>query len=148
MQSPPLGLSLLSHGRNESNNRCIKLIFSPHCGIGQIKNKITLLCSISFWYAHVPMWLLTRHGCEKVTPTLVTGRRFTISFNDMAPGNYNLLLNNAFGRQVYKTIIKNAGENNSRHMELGKAFITAGIYNLSVSNGGGIKQNSPLCSTD
>ena len=92
----------------------------------------------------MPMWLLTRHGCEKETPSLVTRRRFTISFNDMAPGNCSLLLTNAFGRQVYKTIIKNAGENNSRQMELGIAFITAGVYNLSVNNGGGIKQNFPL----
>ena len=92
----------------------------------------------------MPMWLLTRHRCEKVTPTLVTGRRFTISFNDMAPGNYSLLVTDEFGRQVYKTIVKNAGENNSRQIELGKAFITAGIYNLSVNNGGGIKQNFPL----
>ena len=92
----------------------------------------------------MPMWLLTRLGCEKETPTLFTGRRFTISFNDRAADNCSLLLTNAFDRQVYKTIIKNAGENNSRQMELGIAFITAGIYNLSVNNGGGIKQNFPL----
>ena len=64
----------------------------------------------------MPMKLLTRHGCEKVTPMLVTGGRFTISFNDKAPGNYSLLLTDATGRQIYKTIIKNAGETNGRQM--------------------------------
>lgn len=90
------------------------------------------------------MWLLTRHGCEKETPSLVTRRRFIISFNDRAPGNYSMLLTNAFGGQVYKTIIKNAGGSNSRQIEFEKALITAGIYNLSVNNGSGSKQNFPL----
>ena len=81
---------------------------------------------------------------KRETPTLFTGRRFTISFNDRAANNYSLLLTNSSGRQVYKTIVKNAGGSNSRQIELGKAFILAGIYNLSVNNGGGIKQNFPL----
>ena len=92
----------------------------------------------------MPMWLLKRHGCEKETPSPVTRRRFTKFFNDRAPGNCSLLLTNAFGRQVYKSIVKNPCGRNCRKIELGKAFIPAGICNLSVSNGGGIKQNFPL----
>lgn len=93
----------------------------------------------------MPMWLLPRHGCEKETPTLVTGRRFTISFNDRAADNYSLLLTNSSGRQVYKTIVKNAGGSNSRQIELGKAFILAGIYNLSVNNCGVLNKIFRLC---
>ena len=80
----------------------------------------------------------------QVTPMFITNQRFTLFLNDVAAGSYDLLLTNTSGQQVYQKIIKNAGGYNSLQIDLGKVYIAAGIYNLSVSNARGVKENFRL----
>lgn len=79
-----------------------------------------------------------------VTPTVITNRQFTLSLNDMAAGNYKLILTDAAGRTVYQQVIEHAGGYNSRQVNMGKTFLAAGLYNLSVGDVKGNIQNFRL----
>ena len=80
----------------------------------------------------------------QVTPTVITNQHFMVSLTDQPAGNYSLLLTSSTGQQVYQKVFKYSGGNNTLEIQLGKASMAAGIYNLSVSDGNGNKHHFRL----
>lgn len=78
------------------------------------------------------------------TPTVITNQRFTLSLNNLAEGNYSVLLTNFSGQQVYQKTISNTSANNALMIELQKAAVATDIYNLSVTDADGSKQDFKL----
>ena len=97
-----------------------------------------------FRYSNVAMVQLNAKRGIQVSPTVISNQHFTLSLNDVAAGNYRLMLTDASGREVYQKIITNAGGYNSQQIDLGKTFKAAGVYNLSVSDAKGNGQNFRL----
>jgi hypothetical protein len=80
----------------------------------------------------------------QVMPTVISNKRFTITLNDQPAGNYQLLITNAAGQQVYQKMIAYLGGNNTQAVELGNAPMPTGVYNLTVSGLNGSNQNFRL----
>ncbi len=80
----------------------------------------------------------------QVMPTVITNQRFTLALNDQPAGNYQLIITNTAGQQVYQKMIKNMGGNNTQVIELGNTAMPTGVYNLSVSGLNGNNQNFKL----
>jgi hypothetical protein len=75
-----------------------------------------------------------------VTPTVIDNQQFTVSLNGAAAGNYDIVLTNLSGQQVYSTTVSNAGGNSAQVIRFQKA-ISSGIYYLTVSGNDGTLQN-------
>ncbi|CAN5619087.1 hypothetical protein BH11BAC5_BH11BAC5_19770 [soil metagenome] len=98
----------------------------------------------SFSYSTVARVQFNGKTGIQVTPTVITNNQFTLSLNDMPAGNYKLVLRDAAGITVYQQAIENAGGNNIRQINFGKAFVAAGVYNLSIGDSKGNIQNFRL----
>jgi hypothetical protein len=95
----------------------------------------------TFGYSSVVMVQWKGKKGIQVYPTLITNKQFTLSLSNQPLGNYIVSLTDASGQQVFIKTITNAGGNNKQVITLNKATVPAGVYNLSVSNETGIKQN-------
>ena len=80
----------------------------------------------------------------KVSPTLISNNRFTLTLNEQPVGNYNLVLTNLAGQRIFQKKINYTGGNNTQIIELGNSYLGAGIYNLSVIETKGNYQNFRL----
>lgn len=97
-----------------------------------------------FMYSNTAVLQLNGKKGIQVTPTVINNQRFTLSLNDLPAGKYGLLLTNSTGQQVYQKMISNTGGNNTQQVAFGNTFIATGIYNLTVSDAKGNKQNFRL----
>ncbi|CAN5619084.1 hypothetical protein BH11BAC5_BH11BAC5_19760 [soil metagenome] len=94
-------------------------------------------------YSSIALAQLNSKSAIRVTPSVITNQQFIISFNGQPGGKYNLRLTNLSGQQVYKKAIYNAN-GNAQLIELQKAAVCTGIYNLSVAGADGNVQNFRL----
>ncbi len=95
-------------------------------------------------YSSIALVSLDGKNGIQVAPTLITNRHFTLSLYGEAAGNYDLLLTNTAGQQVFHGVIKHLGGDNNREIDFGNTTFAAGIYNLSVSDVAGILHNFKL----
>lgn len=97
-----------------------------------------------FAYSNIATLALNGKKGIVVTPTIISNQHFTLSLNEQPVGNYNLLLTNSTGQQVYKKVINNTGLYNTQQINLGNTLLAEGIYNLSVSDAKGNMKNFRL----
>jgi hypothetical protein len=83
-------------------------------------------------YTEIVTVVINKGGAVSVLPNPVKNNTFIISFNEQAPGSYDVRLINISGQVVYKTTLQNNGSNQAVQLP---AQVVKGIYNLQLTNG-------------
>lgn len=79
----------------------------------------------------------------EVYPNPVQGTTFSIGFNNLKEGQYEITLTNTAGTKVYSSTIKHSGGTAEKPEKLSKA-ISAGIYQLQVTGDSGTYATSVI----